>query len=99
MSNNYNKMHGKPIKRKNRTYDTLDQKVRAWEKNVEHYNELMIDMVAEYEAFGMILRVGDEDHYDRFERLSILTAYYEDMIDKEQSQINELLSNKIKKGK
>lgn len=97
MSNNYNKMHGKPMKRKNRTYDTLDQRVRAWAKNVEHYNELMMNMAVEYETFGMILRKGDEDHEDQLERLSILTAYYEDMIDKEQAQIDEILSNKIKK--
>ena len=77
MSNNYNKMHGKPMKRKDRTYETLDKKVRAFTENVEHYNELLLEMMVEYEAIGIILRTGDEDHQERYERLDDLTTYYE----------------------
>lgn len=100
MSNNYNKMHGKPMKRKNRTYDTLDQKVRAWAKNVEHCHELLLDMAVEYESIGMILRESDKvDHNEQFNRLDFLTTHYQYMIDREELEINDWLFKKMQRAK
>ena len=86
------------MKRKNRTYDTLDQKLRAWTKNVEHCNELLLEMTVEYEKIGMILREDDkEDHNERFNRLDFLTTHYQYMIDREELKINDLLFKKMQK--